>query len=261
MNNGINRSGGPPALRWIRRAVVAFFVLLWAGGLFSYGVLGGPPENSQWAAPAFLFTAAAVTALTLMGTPGPMAWRLLLAGALAWGVEVLGVHTGFPFGGYDYSEVLKPAPGGAPLAIGAAWIALLGYTCESLRRWRVPPQWWPLAGAAWMTALDLVIDPPAAGPLGYWRWEGGGVYYGIPWTNFLGWFVLSAALMLLLPARVQHRVPTARAIGLSILLFFVLLNIRFGLILPAVVGVLLMAADLATGPDPRAATAGNGGRS
>lgn len=243
MNSDINNKHRSP-LFWVNLASIAFFALLWIGGLISYLFLGGPPDGALWAAPAFLFTAALVVLTAVPGMTKIQARCLLLAGALAWGVEVLGVYTGFPFGGYHYTGILAPAPAGVPLAIGAAWIALLGYTCDFMHRLRIPFVWRPWIGAAWMTALDLVIDPPAAGPLNYWFWQGESAYYGIPLTNFLGWFGLSAVLLLLLPHRRMRPMPSARGIGIAIILFFVIINTSFSFHIAAVIGAVIITADL-----------------
>jgi putative membrane protein len=41
-------------------------------------------------------------------------------------------------------------------------------------------------------AMDLVLDPGAVA-LGFWVYPGGGVYYGVPLSNYAGW-VLSATV-------------------------------------------------------------------
>ena len=44
---------------------------------------------------------------------------------LAWLVEFIGSHTGFPFGRYSYTPVLQPQLGGVPLLIPLAWLMML----------------------------------------------------------------------------------------------------------------------------------------
>ena len=90
-----------------------------------------------------------------------------------------------------------------------------------------------------MTSIDLLIDPLAANALGYWKWESGGPFYGIPWSNFLGWFVVSLILFAL--AR-QRAVPSPHTawIGLSVILFFTVIALGLGLILAGMVGVFLI---------------------
>jgi Carotenoid biosynthesis protein len=62
--------------------------------------------------------------------------------------------------------------------------------------------------AAWMTAIDLLIDRLAAVALGYWRGAAPGAYYGIPARNFLGWFIVS--LLIFAMVRGGHRGWTQR---------------------------------------------------
>jgi putative membrane protein len=107
-----------------------------------------------------------------------------------------------------------------------------------------------------MTSIDLVIDPVAAGPLAYWRWESVGPYYGIPWSNFAGRFLVSAAIFALLRAdraRWRHN-PWALHIGASIILFFTVIAASYALWLCTAVGILLIALHalmVAAGPPPR----------
>jgi len=73
----------------------------------------------------------------------------------------------------------------------------------------------------------LQIEPAATLVRGYWIWEGPGVYYGVPWTNFIAWFglalVLSFVTQVLLPhspfKREQLRVP-AWVLGTTVFTFF-----------------------------------------
>ena len=89
-----------------------------------------------------------------------------------------------------------------------------------------------------MTAIDLVIDPLAAGRLGYWEWSQTGVYYGIPWRNFIGWFVVSALIFVLVRRRFEMN-PWGRFIGLSIILFFTIIAFAYRLVLAGAFGALL----------------------
>lgn len=125
---------------------------------------------------------------------------------LAWLVEFIGSSTGIPFGVYEYTHALQPQVGGVPLIIPLAWLMML------------PPAWGiaslvikdtynlsPLlvricrAGiaAAAFTAWDLFLDPQMVG-WGFWEWKITGIYFGIPLTNFLGWFLVSFVFTFLL---------------------------------------------------------------
>jgi putative membrane protein len=112
--------------------------------------------------------------------------------------------------------------------MAAAWLVLFAY----VRQMAVPA----VAAAGWMTAIDLVIDPLAVTTLNYWSWEGTGPYYGIPWSNFAGWFVVSLALFAI-PRR--PAVPNRRTawLGLSVVLFFTVVALGSGLRLAGAAGV------------------------
>jgi putative membrane protein len=95
-----------------------------------------------------------------------------------------------------------------------------------------------------MTTIDLVLDPVAAGPLGYWTWLAPGAYHGVPARNFAGWFVVSLVIFALLSRPRWYRNPWARYVGLSIVAFFAVIAASNRLIVPAIIGVVLVAADL-----------------
>jgi lycopene beta-cyclase len=113
---------------------------------------------------------------------------------LTWAVEAVGTTTGFPFGHYDYTDVLQPQLLDVPILIAFAWLMMLpsswavGYLING-RRYGLR---FVLISAAAMTAWDFFLDPQMVG-WNLWQWdlESGG-YFGIPWVNFLGWFVTAA---------------------------------------------------------------------
>jgi putative membrane protein len=123
----------------------------------------------------------------------------------AWLIELMGSTLGVPFGHYDYTPVLQPQPGSVPLLIPLAWLMMLGPAwgltalilepfLDRLEGWRLPI-FAALAGLVF-TAWDLYLDPQMVG-YGLWVWENPSGYFGIPWSNFAGWW-LSAALITLL---------------------------------------------------------------
>lgn len=114
----------------------------------------------------------------------------------AYGIEYIGTTTGFPYGEFTYDIPLGPMlfdiiPVGLPvfflpLVLNSYLLCLLllGNRANSLFV-RLP------AVIATVLAVDLVLDP-AAVALGFWSY-GGGVYYGVPLSNYAGW-VLSATV-------------------------------------------------------------------
>jgi uncharacterized membrane protein len=112
--------------------------------------------------------------------------------AATLGIEKLGTSTGFPFGRYHYNTELQPQIGGVPVIVPFAWLAMAVPAREAARaispRWRIP------LGAALLTGWDLFLDPQMVGE-GYWTWERGGRYRDVPFSNYVGWFATSLAVM------------------------------------------------------------------
>lgn len=225
----------------LRAAVIAFYALLWVGGIVSYWLLDGPPDDAGWTAPVFLLLAGALSLSTL---PARDAVRIAAAGCVGLLAEFAGVHTHFPFGEYRYTETLQPLVLGVPVVMLCAWLVLIVYVRDALGARQTGEGNRLALGALWLTAIDLVIDPLAAGPLDYWRWTHPGWYYGIPWTNFAGWLLVSFVAMAV-AGRAPSRSRGGRAVGLSIVLFFALTALANGQYLAASIGLLLCGLDKA----------------
>jgi len=128
-------------------------------------------------------------------------------------VERVGTRTGVPFGRYEYSGDLRPQIAGVPAVVPLAWFAMAvpaRETAHSALGARSSTTGRVFVGAAALTAWDLFLDPQMVGE-GYWRWIRRGVYRGIPVTNFVGWFVTSVAVMLILERILPVERPAAPA--------------------------------------------------
>lgn len=244
----------------LRRAVLAAlvpaFALLWVGGVASHWLGGGNRRGQGWMASLFLVLAGLIVLV------GGRSWRgtaaLACVALLGFGVEAVGSYTGLPFGLYAYTDALQPQLFGVPLMMGFAWMALIAYALELFSRigW---PAWLEVAAAAlWTTAIDLVIDPLAANELGYWRRSSVGVYYGIPLTNFAGWFVVSLLACGLFRWRLGQNFM-ALVVGFAIVLFFTLLALANSLFTAALIGLALCVGQLLLGALARASERGRFG--
>jgi Predicted membrane protein len=216
---------------------------MWVGGVGSHFVFGQAPQDAKWAAPVFLFLSGLIVLLT---THRSDIVRLLAASVIGFAAEAIGVRYGFVFGAYNYTGELGPQLFGVPLVMTCAWMVLVAYADQML------PDGWSVAvraviAALWLTAIDLVIDPLAAGELGYWHWAERGAYYGIPASNFAGWFTVSLlifGLIGLLFGRGRHYNSLARHTGLSLILFFTLIAMAHHVVIVTIVGVLLCLAHV-----------------
>jgi putative membrane protein len=111
----------------------------------------------------------------------------------AWAVEYVGHSTGLLFGRYAYTSLLQPQLGGVPLLIPLAWLTMLPPAWAVARRITRGRVTFVLVSALAFTAWDLLLDPQMVA-WNLWIWEQPGGYFGIPWTNFAGWLVASAAI-------------------------------------------------------------------
>jgi uncharacterized membrane protein len=122
-------------------------------------------------------------------------------------VELLGVHTGVPFGRYAYGTALGPRVYGVPLVIPLAWTwmawpawLVAGRLAAGVLTRRATARI-ALAGSG-LAAWDLFLDPQMVAE-GYWHWTDPhptlpGVP-AVPLTNYVGWLVVATLMMSVLP--------------------------------------------------------------
>jgi len=113
-------------------------------------------------------------------------------------LENTSILTGFPFGHYHFTERLGPKLRAVPLVIGPAYIGM-GYLSWMLarvilgtgdRQQRAYSTFTlPVLASFLMVAWNLSFDPLASTLRRVWIWEEGGSYFGVPLSNFLGWYL------------------------------------------------------------------------
>ena len=143
------------------------------------------------------------------------------------GIEALGLHTGWPFGVYEYSPTLGPDLFGVPLVVPFAWVMMIHPALTAARR--VSNSWVWLYGGAIMAAWDLFLDPLMVGA-GRWTWEVNGSHVPftpeIPLSNLFGWLLagitIVAMMHLVLPR--ERRKETASLAAVDALLVWTLFS-------------------------------------
>jgi bisanhydrobacterioruberin hydratase len=115
--------------------------------------------------------------------------------ALGFGIEAIGVHTGWPFGTYYYQDVFGYKWLDTPLLIGVNWVIVAfgahSATIILLRRINLPLFLKTLFAASLMVGLDYLIEPMAIS-YQFWQWEND----VIPMSNYISWLVVSWAMQL-----------------------------------------------------------------
>jgi uncharacterized membrane protein len=113
-------------------------------------------------------------------------------------VENIGVITGSPFGRYYFTGVMGPKLFNVPIMLGLAYLgmgylswtlagAILRSAQSPLRGSRIVVV--PVVASFVMVAWDLAMDPIWGTVLHAWIWQRGGPYFGVPISNFVGWYL------------------------------------------------------------------------
>jgi putative membrane protein len=148
-------------------------------------------------------------------------------------VENLGVTTGFPFGRYYFVELMGPKLFHVPVLLGLAYIGM-AYVSWALAGVIVGRPDAPIGGArlftlpllasAIMTAWDLAQDPVWATVLHGWVWRDGGTWFGVPVSNYFGWyanlFVIYLLFALYLRRNPARSIAASRASWRPTLIFY-----------------------------------------
>lgn len=112
--------------------------------------------------------------------------------------ENLSILTGFPFGHYHFTEVMGPRILQVPVLLGLAYVGMgyLAWTlaCLIVGNKDAPPTrlrlvTLPLIASFVMVAWDVSMDPVWSTIVRGWIWHRGGAYFGVPVSNFLGWYL------------------------------------------------------------------------
>ncbi len=159
----------------------------------------------------------------------PAARIFIQISGISFLAELIGVHTGWPFGRYAYSDNLGPSAFAVPLLIPLAW-SMMGYPCLILARRLVSrPRGGGtravksdrraslklcLLGACAMTSWDIFLDPQMVAA-GNWTWAHPEIQLpgvtGIPLTNYGGWLLTAFLIMAACQRQLLHLPDTFSA--------------------------------------------------
>jgi uncharacterized membrane protein len=185
-------------------------------------------------------------------------WILIPVGFLSLWIEAIGTATGWPFGHYTYGNDIGFKLLDVPITISFAWIAIVTTVIMfSTSR----PRWLrAFEVGIWAMCFDLVLDP-AAVVQGWWNWhhtlaEGGeqsifqvlwssAAFYGIPFSNFVSWFLVAYLLSFFYPTFVTTRKTRRRALRLYqlMIVMFAALCAKGGLVWPVLIALMVIVAS------------------
>ncbi|MBB5318316.1 carotenoid biosynthesis protein [Tunturibacter empetritectus] len=130
-------------------------------------------------------------------------WRgIVVFAGLSLGIatllESVSLRTGLPFGHYYFTDVMGPKLIQLPVLLALAYVGmgylswvvgllLVGHYDEPLNGRRMI--FLPLVASFVMAAWDLSMDPVWSNLYRAWVWKDGGSFFGVPVSNFLGWYL------------------------------------------------------------------------
>ena len=115
--------------------------------------------------------------------------------AIGAGAELIGTQTGFPFGPYSYGDFLgAKIAGHVPWLIPPSWYAISIVSLDLARRLGLG-RWGRIGGVAlFMVLWDVALDPAMNHAFPFWKYDVGGVFFGMPLVNWAGWTLTSVLI-------------------------------------------------------------------
>lgn len=237
-------------LRAAPRPLILFSALFFAAAYFATRFPNVPGASAGSYASTFVIALPSVVALFHYLGARRATLSLLALAAFGYTIEAIGTTTGLPYGPFYYGDALGgKAFGIVPYLLPVSYVPLvIGALAAS---WNVGLELSSRFGLVFRTAvllvlIDGVLDPGAAA-LGFWVWPEGGVYYGVPLSNYAGWLISGALASALLIAVGRPRgAPPPGAVDSVILAlsFWVGVAAFNGLLAPALLGAALFALFL-----------------
>lgn len=226
--------------------------------------LFGPFLAELVLAPTWTYMALLPVLPVLMYTP-VLGWRrmalfVVLGSVIGGASELLGTQVGIPFGAYEYTHWLGAKIGGhVPYFIPLSWFAMSIVSLDLARRVTSSRRARVFVATVFMVLWDVSLDPAMNGagardgsgaPVGgvdmFWFYPEGGFYYGMPLSNWIGWFLVSLVIMLAYEAagglpRSSRWAPLVYALNCAFPLALLLL---YGLFVPFSIGLVATSIPL-----------------
>jgi putative membrane protein len=170
--------------------------------------LFGPVYTKLVKTPTWTFMTMLAILPVLMYGPDLGRWRM--AGFVVWGCvvgaagELIGT-TGLlsvggvplPFGEYEYTEWLGPKIlGHVPYFIPPSWFAMSIVSLDLARRVTRSRWGYILLGTIFMVLWDVSLDPAMNQAFPFWTYGVDGFFFGMPFSNWCGWFAVTLVIML-----------------------------------------------------------------
>ena len=176
---------------------------------------------------------------------GPVKGLMMVLGLGVYALifETIAIKTGLPYGAFSYGQLLGPHLFDAvPATVLVAWSPLVLGIIPLLPKMGLLKT--VVLATVLMVLADTVLDP-AAVRLGFWAWQQPGQYYGVPFINFIGWFVSGGiAMAAVIALKQKNQWPTPPTILIinfaAIIFFWSMVNLFSGQWIPVFIGAALL---------------------
>lgn len=222
--------------------IVLITLLIFASGFFT--VKAPFPEQYYNASSVFILFFAAPAYYFLIKLLG---WKkglivLFVMSLFAVALETLAIKTGIPYGRFVYGErigykLYETLPwtlpfAYVPLVIGTVTIAQ-----------KISTSKFSVIGISTvlLVLIDLVVDPGAVS-MKFWYYHGGGFFYHVPLSNFVGWIISGALGSFLFYSLIgKKELPSSLIYSLFfILVFWTSIAAWNFLVVPLLIGICLL---------------------
>jgi putative membrane protein len=150
---------------------------------------------------------------------------MLIFTAICLGVaglsESLSLRVGFPFGSYHFTDVMGPKISGLPVLLVLAYLGMA--YCSWVMALMITGTRKPVSGHRTITvpllasfimlSWDLSMEADWSTVDRAWIWHSGGAFFGVPWTNFFGWFLTAYAIFQIFAVYCRARMLVPAPVG------------------------------------------------
>ncbi|MCW8931144.1 MAG: carotenoid biosynthesis protein [Gammaproteobacteria bacterium] len=145
---------------------------------------------------------------------------VILVSAVVFGYTIeYGAVTGVPQP-YHYNFFIVKLPGPVPLGAVIGWGIIFFASTQVAKHSNIPWMIQPLYAGLLAVAIDIVIDPIVV-YVGFWTWTEAVQWFGIPWSNYIGWVGIIASLSFFQQLGYRKIPPGSKGLIGNILVAFV----------------------------------------
>ena len=168
-------------------------------------------------------------------------------GLYALVVETMAVKTGYPYGAFSYGAKIGTLLFDAvPWTVFFTWTPLVLLAMGQIAQITQAKMLFGkvLLSGIFLVLIDMVLDPGAVAQE-FWKYKAGGLYYGVPLSNFVGWLITGTGGILLAHFLTRENkwsdAPAHLVLsGLLSLTFWTSVCLWMSLWIPGVLGLILV---------------------